>query len=640
MGRVAAPHARNYRIPTDLVGRATAVGPVPRTLRPIFRDRDDFSAGPSLTEQTRAALEASRFLIVVCSPNALSSTYVNEEIRQFKALGRAAQVIGIIVDGAPGDAQRECLPPALRFRIGADGAVTDSREEPIAADARAEGDGKTLALQKTVAALIGVPLDELRRRDEMAWRRRATIRTLAGVSALVLVLAAGSIAVLHQWQQQHQTQRDRELREHLAQQREQATAQSRQIEELTAQLKNAPGTPAAAPGAEIGLKNAVTATVLGAAAGDPRYLQALELLRAGKPKDAEPLLRAVAEEKERAAATTRKEAAAAYRNLGAIAGLGDPKRALEAYQKAVELDGDDIDSRFWVGWMQSVRGDLDEARKQLAAVIRASGNDQTDWRHYWARMTIGDMSVTRGDLSGALTVYREARETIERLARADPGNADRQRDLSASYNRVGRVRLAQGKLDAALAAFRDGLEIGERLVKADPGNAQWQRDLSASHSYVGDVLLAQGDLAAALAAFRDGLEIRDRLVKTDPGNVGWQHDLSSSHQSVARVLLAQGKPDAALTAARASLEIAERLAKADPNNGRRLSHLAQSYERVGDAASAQGNREAALAAYRLSLTIMEFLARADPGNVGWQVDLLWVHWRLARRGDDWHGAGG
>jgi hypothetical protein len=138
----------NYRIPADLVGRATAVGPVPRTLRPIFRDRDDFSAGHSLTEQTRAALEASRFLIVVCSPNALSSTYVSEEIRQFKALGRAAQVIAIIVDGAPGDAQRDCLPPALRFRIGADGAVTDSREEPIAADARAEGDGKTLALQK------------------------------------------------------------------------------------------------------------------------------------------------------------------------------------------------------------------------------------------------------------------------------------------------------------------------------------------------------------------------------------------------------------------------------------------------------------------------------------------------------------
>ena len=40
-----------YRIDKDLVGRETAHGQVPKTLRPIFRDRDDFSAGHSLTEQ-------------------------------------------------------------------------------------------------------------------------------------------------------------------------------------------------------------------------------------------------------------------------------------------------------------------------------------------------------------------------------------------------------------------------------------------------------------------------------------------------------------------------------------------------------------------------------------------------------------
>src|SRR5712672_2958747 len=75
-----------YRIDKDLAGRATASGPVPKTLRPIFRDREDFSAGHSLTEQTAAALETSRFMVVLCSPNAARSPYVNEEIRHFKAL--------------------------------------------------------------------------------------------------------------------------------------------------------------------------------------------------------------------------------------------------------------------------------------------------------------------------------------------------------------------------------------------------------------------------------------------------------------------------------------------------------------------------------------------------------------------------
>ena len=179
-----------YRIDKDLVGRETAHGPVPKTLRPIFRDREDFSAGHSLTEQTLAALEASQFLVVVCSPSAARSQYVNEEIRHFRALGRVARIIPLIIDGEPGDAQRECFPSALRFKLGADGQLTDEREEPIAADARAQKDGKEIAKQKVVAGLLGVGLDEILRRDERARKRRNVIRIgAASVAVLVVVVA-------------------------------------------------------------------------------------------------------------------------------------------------------------------------------------------------------------------------------------------------------------------------------------------------------------------------------------------------------------------------------------------------------------------------------------------------------------------
>ncbi len=67
-----------------LSGRETALGPVPKSLRPIFRDREDFSAGGSLNDQSIAALDASAALIVLCSPASAKSHYVNEEIRLFK----------------------------------------------------------------------------------------------------------------------------------------------------------------------------------------------------------------------------------------------------------------------------------------------------------------------------------------------------------------------------------------------------------------------------------------------------------------------------------------------------------------------------------------------------------------------------
>jgi hypothetical protein len=178
-----------YLVDKDMVGRETAYGPVPKTLRPVFRDRDDFPAGHNLTEQTLAALKASQFLIVICSPRATQSLYVNEEIRRFKSLGRAANVIPVIVEGEPGDPRRECFPPALRFKLGAGGGITEEREEPIAADARPDKDGKETAKLKVVAALLGVGLDEIVRRAERARKRRNLICFGAVLGVIVLISA-------------------------------------------------------------------------------------------------------------------------------------------------------------------------------------------------------------------------------------------------------------------------------------------------------------------------------------------------------------------------------------------------------------------------------------------------------------------
>ena len=169
-------------------------------MRPIFRDREDFSAGPSLAAATIAALEASQFLIVVCSPNAAKSEYVNEEIRRFKEFGRSQFIIPVIVGGDPGEGDDQCFPPALRFKVGADGALTTEREEPIAADARDSGDGKALATGKVIAGLLGIGLDEIIRRAERERRRRTRFwSALAGVFLGLAIIAAGS--AVYAWQQ-------------------------------------------------------------------------------------------------------------------------------------------------------------------------------------------------------------------------------------------------------------------------------------------------------------------------------------------------------------------------------------------------------------------------------------------------------
>ncbi len=170
-----------YRVSSDLAGRITEAGAVPRDLRPVFRDRADFSAGP-LQAQTIEALKSSQFLIVIASPDSAASDYVNEEIRLFKNFGGEDRVLSLIVAGEP----PACFAPALRFRGAPDGALTAAPADQIGADIAK--DGKREALVKIIAKLVGLPYDILWQRDVKAQR----MRLAAYAAVAVIALAAGA----------------------------------------------------------------------------------------------------------------------------------------------------------------------------------------------------------------------------------------------------------------------------------------------------------------------------------------------------------------------------------------------------------------------------------------------------------------
>uniref|UniRef100_UPI0030DAE404 toll/interleukin-1 receptor domain-containing protein n=1 Tax=uncultured Maricaulis sp. TaxID=174710 RepID=UPI0030DAE404 len=104
-----------YVVPSHLVGREAAQGPVPRRLTPIFRDREDLAAAGDLTASVRDALTHSDALIVVCSPAAAASRWVNEEIRAYRHLNPAGTVLAAVLNGNPvagldGEPGEACFP--------------------------------------------------------------------------------------------------------------------------------------------------------------------------------------------------------------------------------------------------------------------------------------------------------------------------------------------------------------------------------------------------------------------------------------------------------------------------------------------------------------------------------------------------
>ena len=205
-----------YRVPRDLAGAGQE-----RRLGTFFRDRDEAAAADDLATTIRKALETSQHLIVVASPASAKSAYVEREIREFAELnrrrGQRGRILTLIADGEPNadDPTQECLPAALRGALaGDDGAPI----EPLAADARPTGDGKTRALAKLVAGLLGVRYDALVRRDLQ--RRRRFQAAVVGAACAVAVVAAGV-----GWK----FETDRREREELAQARARAESDRRTV---------------------------------------------------------------------------------------------------------------------------------------------------------------------------------------------------------------------------------------------------------------------------------------------------------------------------------------------------------------------------------------------------------------------------
>ena len=189
-----------YRVPRRLVGTDGRDGPLPRRLFPVFRDRDELPTSSDLATNIRDALEHSRSLIIICSPNAAASMWVNEEVKQYKAMGRSDRILCLITGGEPnasdkpGGEPEECFPPAIRFHVGPDGQLTDDRVEPIAADVRPGTDPKAVAKLRILAGMLGVSFDTLRQREKRRKIRRTVLAALAGVLLLGTVVQLVSVS--------------------------------------------------------------------------------------------------------------------------------------------------------------------------------------------------------------------------------------------------------------------------------------------------------------------------------------------------------------------------------------------------------------------------------------------------------------
>lgn len=494
----------SYRLPKHLLGESSHHGPVTGRLAPIFRDRSELPTAADLGTVIKKALEQSACQLVVCSPAAARSRWVNEEVLAYKRLGREDRIFCLIVAGEPNAAERpelgleECFPEALRYRLDADGELSDVPAEPIAADVRDGKESKADAKLKIIAGLLGVGFDALKQRDMQRSNRR--MAAIASAATLGVVITSG-LAAYALWAQ-GEAERQREL---------------------------------------AGLHQVQAENLVGFMVGDMR--ERLE------PIGRLDILDAIGEEMMTyfsSQPSSVSDADMALRQGLALRQIGEIR-----VQQGRLADGLDA---------------FEQAMSLLDESLRRNANHEAllfevSQLHFW----IADAHMRQSDFASAEQRIERYLAMSEQLYNLHPENPDYKMEVAWAYNNLGTLAHRSGDTDRAELMFNRTLELQQSLIMDYPDDLGYQADFADTISWLGSVESARGSLKAALELYRQELELR-QTISSQSDDPRQSLLLASAYRWIGWTLSAMGQVDAALAPHLEAQSLYQQLVAHDPDN--------------------------------------------------------------------------
>lgn len=470
-----------------------ALASADRSLRPIFRDRDELSASADLNQVIRDALDLSDALIVLCSSASAASRWVEQEVAYFLKNGGPERILCVITpDTPPTTALGEILPPSLR-------AALPAGVEPLAVDLRPDADGKRLARLKIAARLLGVSLDRLVQRDA---RRRLRVMAAFTTVAMAVTVGMGAMTVV--------TLKSRQIAREQRDETEALVAYM--LGDLRQQLE---------PVGRLDLLDGVSAKVL-AYYGKSRTDRLDDKALAQRAK-AQTLLGTIREQRGDLAGAEDAfgQAAATTHALAAR----DPKNGDRIFDEAQNV--------FWLAYVQWRRGDFLKAEEglkhydELAQRLVKLDPNRAEWRVEvgYARSNLGTLLFERGRPEEALAAFRGALEVFgAELARA-PNDKTRIADATNSQAWAADSLLRLGRPREAFVERERAANLLARAAAADPADKRLAAKDVAMQLALARLEVDLGRLAQARARSEASLRRLHTLSALDPSNARWREYL-------------------------------------------------------------------------------------------------------------------
>ena len=503
----------------------------------VFRDYTSLSATPHLWPTIENALGQSRYFLLLASPEAAASKWVNKEVSYWVEHNSIDTLLIGLTDGeiawddASGDfvAQGPTpLPPALTKRFPSEPKWVDLRAYRAGSDG-AVGDAKFTELTADFAAAIrGMLKEDLLSQEvrqqrtalALAWSASTLLLTLAVVATALFFLAYNAEQKATANFDAAKSGADSLVSSIASELRKQKGITTPTLDKAFNSVdRTIGGMEQAVKTSELRYLFRKVETVLLGAPADADEMTALRLSRAN-------LLYEFAETYHQSANDIDAARGKALKSL-------EIREDIRKQMLRQRVDASDLEAK--IAATEELIGDL--ARKELEQKNDASPNyasarkpyeealglleplvnrfpDRVDFvREYGHILTrLGDLDVKAGDRDSAEQRYAILLNVALEVFRRKPDDVDAMRELGWGFRKLGEF---QSDPFAARAKFVDEVCVRRQLVMLQPNSSLFARDLAFALTRLGaaKLRLQPPDQLGAEDAYFEGLHLRLKAVK-------------------------------------------------------------------------------------------------------------------------------
>lgn len=497
-----------YGVPEALVGKETSAGKVPKKFDPFFRDRDDLSAAANLTSSIKEALSQSKFLIVVCSPSATNSKWVEKEIQQFKKLRGDDYILCLIADTDP-TGKIPTFPRALW-----DDANLKKKGyfEPIAADMRPSGDGKRMAKLKLISGLLGVELDTLVQRE--AKRRQVQMVVMTATFSLATVVLA--VLLFMATEARKEAEANRQEAENLV---------GFMLGDLREKLE---------PIGSLQILDTISIRALDYYANiEPEKMTSDGL------RDRSRVLLMLGETQELRGNTSAARSAFMEAFL-------TTEELLKRDPRNLDLIFDHAQSTYWLGFAdlrqknyQSAENYFQKYAENTEILISLKPENQGYQAEVgYAYSNLGIVQFSQGKFMDAQEDFEKALTVSITQAEENPASPDARFDLAQAYAWLSESKKELGRFEEAEDLRQKERRIYTVILNNNPDNRNIWGALAGANRALGALKFHRGNEKASLAFFDKGIEILESLIAYDPENTEWRETLTQIYIDKSRAFIA------------------------------------------------------------------------------------------------------